>query len=70
MAEHDKERLKTLLDYLIEHNREHSEELRELAENAKTMDMGLAKEDIREAARLMVESTEYLKKALMEFRKD
>ena len=70
MVEQDKEKLKTLLDYLIKHNGEHCEELRELAENAKTMAMDLAKEDIREAARLMSESTEYLKKALTELMKD
>jgi hypothetical protein len=66
----EKGKLTTLLNYLIEHNREHSEELTELAEKVKKVANDVIREDIQEAARLMNESTEYLKQALMKLRKD
>lgn len=70
MAEQDKEKLITLLDYLIRHNGEHSEELKELADKTKVIAAGVAQENMLEAARLINESNEYLKKALMELNKD
>jgi hypothetical protein len=70
MIEGEKERLTALLNYLIKHNEEHSEELIELAERAKTVAKDVVRDDILEAARLMSESTEYLKLALAELSKD
>jgi hypothetical protein len=70
MIEGEKERLTTLLNYLIKHNEEHSEELIELAEKAKTVAKDVVRDDILGAARLMDESTEYLKLALAELSKD
>ena len=70
MIEGDKERLTTLLNYLFKHNEEHSKELIELAEKAKTVANKVVRDDILEAARLMDESTEYLKLALVELNKD
>ena len=68
--EMEKGKLVTFLNYLIEHNGEHSEELRELAEKVDKGTNDVARDEIRAAARLMNESTEYLKKALMKLSKD
>jgi hypothetical protein len=70
MIEGGKERLTTLLNYLIKHNEEHSAELIELAEKAKTAANDVVRDDILEAARLMDASTESLKLAFMELSKD
>ena len=66
----EKGKLITLLNYLTEHNREHSKELMELAEKAKTVAKSDVQNNIEEAARLMNESTEYLKQALMKLNTD
>ena len=68
--EDEKEKLITLLNYLIEHNTDHSTELTELAGNSEIAASDLVRSNIREAARMMTESTEYLKQALAEVRKD
>ena len=68
--EMEKGKLVTFLNYLIDHNGEHSEELTELAEKVNTGINDVVSDDIRAAARLMNESTEYLKKALMKLSKD
>jgi hypothetical protein len=68
--ENGKERLTALLDYLIEHNGEHSEELTGLAERAKTVANDIVRDDLREAARLMNDSSEHLKHAVMELSKE
>jgi hypothetical protein len=70
MIEGEKKRLTTLLNYLIKHNEEHSGELIELAEKVKTVANDVVRDDILEAARLMGESTEFLKQAFMELSKD
>ncbi len=61
----EKGKLVTLLSYLIEHNGEHSQELRELAGEVSPAADGTIPGDIKEAARLMDKSTEYLKQALV-----
>lgn len=66
----EREKLITLLNYLIEHNGEHSEELVQLVDKAKTIANDAVLDNIREAAGLMSESTEHLKQALMELEKD
>ena len=66
----EKEKLITLLNYLIEHNAEHSMELTELAKNSEIVDSDIVRSKIQEAARVMSESTEYLKQALAEVNKD
>ena len=66
----EREKLTTLLNYLIEHNGEHSEELTELAEKVEILANDVVRDDIREAAQLMNKSTEYLKQALVKLSKD
>jgi hypothetical protein len=68
--ESEKGKLITLLNYLIEHNTEHSKELTELAEKSKAVANNAALNKIRKASRIMMESTEYLKQALAEVSKD
>ena len=70
MIEEEKKRLTTLLNYFTKHNKEHSEELIELAEKAKKVANDVVRDDILEAARLMDESTEFLKMAFVELSKD
>jgi hypothetical protein len=70
MVEGEKERLTTLLDYLIKHNEGHSVELIELAEKVKIVANDAVRDDILEATRLMDESTEFLKLPFMELSKD
>jgi hypothetical protein len=62
----DKERLIVLLKYLIGHNKEHGQELRELAMKAKGMVTETIQSHILEAAQRMDESVEFLMKALSE----
>ena len=69
MMEGEEQKLPTLLSYFIQHNGEHSDELMELAEKTKTIANDVVRDHIREAARLMNESTEYLKRALVELDK-
>ena len=70
MVEIEKQKLTKLLNYLIEHNGEHSEELTELSEKVKMVASDVVRDDIREAAQLMDESTKYLKQALVKLSKD
>ena len=70
MIEKGKEKLTTLLSYLIDHNRDHSKELKELAEKVIGMTGDIVQNDILEAARLLDKSTESLTKALSELGKD
>ena len=70
MEKQGKNKLVTLLNYLIEHNGEHSQELLEVAEEAKSVANDSVQSSIREAARLMDESTKSLKQALQELGKN
>jgi hypothetical protein len=70
MIEKSKEKLTTLLSYLIDHNRDHSEELKGLAEKVIGVTGDIVQSHILEAARLLDESTGSLAKALSELSKD
>lgn len=69
MVETDEQRIVVLLNYLVSHNRDHSQELRELAEEVKGLTGGNVVQHVLEAAQLMDKSTESLKKALSELSK-
>lgn len=69
MVETDEQRIVVLLNYLVGHNRDHSQELRELAEEVKGLTGGNVVQHVLEAAQLMDKSTESLKKALSELSK-
>jgi rubrerythrin len=60
MGSDDKEKLKTLLKYWIEHNREHSEEFKEWAEKAQKMGEGEVGGEIMKAVGNMDKVTEIL----------
>lgn len=60
------ERLIVLLKYLIDHNKEHGQELRELANKAEGAATETAQEYILEAAQRIDESIKSLMKALSE----
>ena len=62
----DREKLATLLSYLVDHNREHSQELTELAEKVTGAEEKTVRGHILKAAQLMDQSTEFLIKALAE----
>ena len=66
----EKERLVTLLDYLVGHNREHSEELKELAGEVKGPETDTVRSQVLEAAQLMGKATESLEKALSALKGD
>jgi len=70
MIEKSKEKLTTLLSYLIDHNRDHSEELKGLAEKVTGVTGDIVQGHILEAARLLDKSTGSLTKALSELSKD
>lgn len=70
MIEKSKEKLTTLLNYLIDHNKDHSEELKELAEKVVGVTGDTVQSHILEAARLLDKSTVSLAKALSELSKD
>lgn len=69
MVETDEQRIMVLLNYLVSHNRDHSQELRELVEEVKGLTGGNVVQHVLEAAQLMDKSTESLKKALSELGK-
>ena len=68
MAEGDRERLDTLLNYWIEHNREHADEFREWAEKAKGFAGVAVQGQLLEAAKQMDRATELLLQALKELK--
>jgi nickel/cobalt exporter len=63
MADNDKAKLKTLLNYWIEHNREHGEEFREWAEKAGTFGAAEAGAQLLKAAEEMDKATVFLTQA-------
>jgi len=69
MVRTDERRIITLLNYLVNHNRDHSQELRELAKQVKGLTGGNALQYVLEAVQLMDKSTESLKRALSELGK-
>ena len=57
-------RLKTLLGYWIDHNREHGEEFREWADRVRELGEAPAADDIAQAAQEMEKAGELLARAL------
>ncbi len=55
--------LAALLDYMIKHNEEHAEEVKEYAGKAKALGNEEAQEDIEKGVALLTQSNEMLKKA-------
>ena len=64
MANDEKAKLRKLLNYLIEHNREHSQEVREWAAKAEAMGETQAAREMQQAAQAMDESVGYLSQSL------
>lgn len=64
MDKEERAKLGTLLGYWIEHNKEHSQELREWAARAKGAGEPEAGEDILQAAQEMDKTNEILSRAL------
>jgi len=60
MGSDEKEKLKTLLKYWIEHNREHSDEFKEWAEKAEKMGEGEVGGEILKAVGNMDKVTDIL----------
>ena len=64
MNQDERAKLRTMLDYWIEHNREHSQEFREWAGKAKASEEAQAGEEILTAATEMDKASEFLSRAL------
>jgi len=64
MSSDEKTRLRTLLNYWIEHNKEHSQEFREWANKAREFGEAGAGEDMLKAAQEMDKANEILSRAL------
>lgn len=64
MSNDDKTKLKTLLNYWVEHNQEHSEEFKEWAEKARQMGEAEVAEEILQAVGNMEKVSEILTKTL------
>jgi hypothetical protein len=64
MVADEREKLKALLNYWLEHNKEHSEEFREWAGKARNFGEAMIHDDIVEAAQQMDKANEFLLRAL------
>jgi len=64
MGTEERAKLRTLLNYWIEHNREHSREFKEWAGKAKEFGEAEAYKEMRQAAREMDKASECLLQAL------
>jgi nickel/cobalt exporter len=64
MDNDEKAKLKTLLNYWVEHNKEHSQEFREWAGKAKIFGENQAYEEMLRAAQEMDKASESLSRAL------
>ena len=64
MSNDEETKLGTLLNYWIEHNKEHSQEFREWADKAKVSGKAEASEEILAAAQEMDKASESLSQAL------
>jgi hypothetical protein len=64
MGNDEREKLKTMLNYWIEHNREHSQEFRQWADKAKGLGEAEAGEEMLQAAQEMDKASETLTQAL------
>jgi len=64
MGSDDKAKLRTLLNYWVEHNREHSQEIKDWADKAKALgDVKVAREMVQ-ASRAMDRASELLSQSL------
>ena len=70
MTEIDKDKLIKLLDYWIEHNREHHDEFAAWAEKAKHLAQGNIHRQIMAAAQHMDRASESLRQVLNELKKE
>ena len=64
MSNDEKTKLMTMLNYWIEHNKEHSQEFREWAERARSFGKVTAGEEILQAAEDMDKASKFLSQAL------
>ena len=64
MGNDERAKLRTLLNYWIEHNREHSQEFREWAGKAKGFGEAEAYKELLQAAQEMDKASEILSQAL------
>ena len=64
MDNDERAKLRTLLNYWIEHNKEHSQEFREWADKAKGFGEAEAGEEMLQAAQEMDKASEFLSQAL------
>ena len=69
MDKSDRKKLETLLDYWIDHNKEHGEEFKEWAEKAKELGELITQGNLLDAAQYMQKSNEALLAALEELRR-
>ena len=69
MGNDEREKLKTMLNYWIEHNREHSQEFRQWAGKAKGLGEAEAGEEMLQAAQEMDKASETLTQALRRLEK-
>ena len=63
MGGDEKVKLRTLLNYWVEHNMEHSQEFREWADKAKAFGEAEAGEKLLQAAQEMDKATKFLSQA-------
>ncbi len=68
MDEAEKEKLRILLGYWIEHNREHGEEFKEWAEKSRDLGEAMVCEDLLDAVQHMDKANEFLLRALRKLR--
>ena len=64
MGDDERVKFRTLLNYWIEHNKEHSQEFGEWAQRAKALGEAEVGEDMLEAAKAMDKANEPLLRAL------
>lgn len=69
MDKSDRKKLETLLDYWIDHNKEHGEEFKAWAEKAKELGEFRTQGNLLDAAQYMHKSNEALLAALEELRR-
>jgi hypothetical protein len=64
MAETEKEKLRVLLNYWIEHNEEHGDEFKEWAQKAQSLHWLDIQKSLSEASQQMVKTNQFLLSAL------
>ncbi|MBA7668398.1 hypothetical protein ES703_76508 [subsurface metagenome] len=69
MGNEEKAKLRTLLKYWIEHNKEHSQEFKEWADKVKGFGEAEASEDMLQAVQAMDKASERLLRALKRLEK-